>query len=184
MLGRAAIAMWWDISPDIRAEWEDWHTHEHFPERLAIPGFLRGSRWVSGEHYFVLYEAESLDVITSGPYLARLNDPTPWSRKMMPHHRNMVRSLCSILSTSGTALGKHVLTLRLPRRDESLPGSHLLRSEKDRMPAQTTEQKIRGGDATADWIALRFADNEAALANLGLPDAVAGRYALSYMKAA
>ena len=183
MLGKAAIAMWWDIAPDIRAEWEDWHTHEHFPERLAIPGFLRGSRWVSGEHYFVLYEAESLDVITSGPYLARLNDPTPWSRKMMPHHRNMVRSLCSIVSTSGTALGNFVLTLRLPRRQE-IPGAHLLRSEKDRMPAQTTEQKIRGGDGNADWISLVFAQEESALAGLGHPDAIAGRYALSYAKSA
>lgn len=191
MLGKAAIAMWWDIAPDIRSEWEDWHTHEHFPERLAIPGFLRGSRWVCGEHYFVLYEAQSLDVITSGPYLGRLNDPTPWSRRMMPHHRNMVRSLCSIVSrgagaapVSGTDLGKHVLTLRLPRRDESLPGSHLLKSEKDKMPAQTVEQKIRGGDGSSDWIALIFAEDESALAGVQHPDALAGRYALSYSKTA
>lgn len=49
MLGSAAVAMWWDIAPEMRAEWEDWHSHEHMPERLGIPGFLRGSRWVSGE---------------------------------------------------------------------------------------------------------------------------------------
>ena len=46
MLGKAAVAMWWDISADVRAEWEEWHTVEHMPERLGIPGFLRGSRWV------------------------------------------------------------------------------------------------------------------------------------------
>ncbi len=40
MLGSAAVAMWWDIAPEVRAEWEDWHTREHMPERLAIPGFL------------------------------------------------------------------------------------------------------------------------------------------------
>ena len=38
MLGRAAVAMWWDVPPEVRAEWEDWHTHEHMPERLAHPG--------------------------------------------------------------------------------------------------------------------------------------------------
>jgi len=43
MLGRAAVAMWWDVPPDVRAEWEDWHSHEHMPERLGIPGFLRGT---------------------------------------------------------------------------------------------------------------------------------------------
>lgn len=57
--GRGALAMWWDIHPAIRAEFEDWHTHEHFPERLALPGFLRGSRWADadgGAGFFVLYE--------------------------------------------------------------------------------------------------------------------------------
>ena len=47
MLGNAAVAMWWDIAPEVRAEWEDWHTREHMPERLAIPGFLRGTRWIA-----------------------------------------------------------------------------------------------------------------------------------------
>ena len=33
-----------DIAADAIAEHDDWHTHEHLPERLAIPGFLRGTR--------------------------------------------------------------------------------------------------------------------------------------------
>ena len=67
MLGKAAVAMWWDVAPEMKAEWEDWHSHEHMPERLAIPGFLRGTRWIalSGEpSYFVLYEAAKLATIT------------------------------------------------------------------------------------------------------------------------
>ena len=62
MLGKAAVAMWWDVAPEMRAEWEDWHSSEHMPERLAIPGFLRGTRWIaeSGEpSYFVLYEVDA-----------------------------------------------------------------------------------------------------------------------------
>src|SRR5258708_17407321 len=97
MLGRAAVAMWWHVAPEMRAEWEGWHSSEHVPERLAIPGFLRGTRWVaeSGEpSYFVLYEVAHLATMTGGAYLERLNNPTPWARRMMPHHRNMVRSLC------------------------------------------------------------------------------------------
>ena len=45
LLGKAAIAMWWDMAAHWRAEFEDWHSHEHFPERMGIPGFRRGSRW-------------------------------------------------------------------------------------------------------------------------------------------
>ena len=37
MLGKAAVAMWWDVAPGMRAEWEHWHSSEHMPERLAIP---------------------------------------------------------------------------------------------------------------------------------------------------
>jgi hypothetical protein len=159
MLGSAAVAMWWDVDPGMRAEWEDWHTAEHMPERLALPGFLRGTRWVaeSGEpSYFVLYETAGLDTITSGPYLERLNHPSPWSRKMMPHHRNMVRSLCTVRAGWGGGLTQALATVRLSTLDndlkielpraKGLSSAHLLVSQP--LPAQTAEQKIRGGDGT------------------------------------
>ena len=164
MLGQAALAMWWDIEPALRAEFEDWHTHEHMPERLAIPGFLRGSRWIarSGEpSYFVLYEASELAVLTGGAYLERLNNPTPWSRKMMPHHRNMVRSVCQVRATIGRGLPQSLATIRfsgtqrigrLPQR-QGLTGASLLQSQP-LTGIHTTEQKIRGGDASADWVTL------------------------------
>ena len=159
---KAAVAMWWDIAPQVRAEWEEWHSREHMPERLAIPGFLRGTRYIalSGEpSYFVLYEAASLAVITSGPYLERLNNPTPWSQKMMPHHRNMVRSLCLVRAGWGGGVPQFLATIRLSARPQTLPpqtgGFTTMRLlEAQPMPAPTTEQKIRGADATADWVLL------------------------------
>ena len=178
MPGGAAVAIWCDVSPDVSEEFDDWHAHEHMPERLAIPGFQRGSRWVSmdgNNGYFMLYEAEALETIASGPYLQRLNDPTPWSRKMMPHHRNMTRSLCRVQSSHGSGLARALLTLRfspvpgaqerlefwlsaellptLPQR-KGLVAAQLLQAAAASAPAQTTEQKIRGGDASADWILL------------------------------
>jgi hypothetical protein len=177
MLGRAAVAMWWDIAPAMQSEFEDWHTHEHMPERLGIPGFLRGTRWIalSGEpSYFVLYEVSRMATITGGTYLERLNNPTPWSRKMMPHHRNMVRSLCRIRASFGGGLSHALATVRfspssgrsrslskwladampkLPQR-KGLTGMHLLESQPMAGTPQTTEQKIRGTDAPADWVLL------------------------------
>ena len=177
MLGHAALAMWWDIPPSMQAEFEDWHSHEHMPERLAIPGFLRGTRWIalSGEpSYFVLYEASGLEVLTGGAYLERLNDPTPWSRKMMPYHHNMVRSVCRVRATFGRGIAHALATIRLsptpggadaladwlvaralPALAEraGLTAAHLVESQPMN-PGQTTEQKIRGKDAMADWILL------------------------------
>ena len=162
MLGTAAVAMWWDIAPARQAEWEDWHTHEHMPERLRIPGFLRGSRWVSGTSYFVLYELERAATLTGAAYLRRLNHPTPWSRKMMPQHRNMVRSLCRVRAGFGSGLAGALGTLRLsspPRipnisNQKGLSSIWLLQAQPMARVPQTTEQKIRGGDAQADWVVL------------------------------
>ena len=45
--GNAVLAMWWEVSAEDRAELEHWHAHEHFPERLGLPGFRRASRWTA-----------------------------------------------------------------------------------------------------------------------------------------
>ena len=164
MLGKAAIVMWWDVAPEMRAEWEDWHTSEHMPERLAIPGFLRGTRWVRDSSYFVLYEVESLATLTAGAYLERLNNPTPWSQKMMPHHRNMVRSLCLVRDGYGGGVASVMATLSGKRalpRGKGLTSAHLLEAQP--MPAQTTEQKIRGRDGTVDWVVLVGGYDESAV---------------------
>ena len=174
LLGKAALAMWWDIAPEVKADFEDWHSHEHFPERLGIPGFRRGSRWRSatgGEGVFVMYELEGYDTLSSSHYLARLNAPSPWSTRMMPHHRNMVRSQCIVLESNGAGIAAHALTVRLSpaegRSDDlraflkslaeglamkpGLVGAHLLMHRTPAI-ARTTEQKIRGADQVADWV--------------------------------
>src|SRR4029079_18499992 len=115
LLGKAALAMWWDMSASRRPEFEHWHTHEHLPERLGIPGFRRATRWTSaddGEGIFVMYELDDYDVLASPAYLARLNAPTPWSTRLMPEHRNMVRSQCRVLESCGINPARHALTAR------------------------------------------------------------------------
>src|SRR4051812_28268526 len=116
LLGQAAVAMWWSIKPEKRSEFSDWHSHEHFPERTSIPGFRRGSRWTSTfdtEGFFVLYELEAYETLTSKGYLDRLNAPTPWSTKMMPHHLGMVRSQCHVGASFGGGLATSLATVRL-----------------------------------------------------------------------
>ena len=187
LLGQAALAMWWNMAPELRQDFEDWHTHEHFPERLGIPGFRRSSRWTSadgGEGIFVLYELESYDVLSSPHYLARLNAPTPWSTKLMPHHRNMVRGQTRVLESVGAGIARQALTVRLApvagradalrqglkslmdslARQPGLAGAHLLQHQAPDIP-QTTEQKIRGGaDRPVDWVLVVCAYEAAALA--------------------
>lgn len=190
LMGRAALAMWWDIAEPMRHEFEHWHTHEHFPERLAIPGFLRASRWraLQGEGYCVIYELADHGVLASSGYLRSLNGPSPWSTRLMPHHRGMVRTQCHVQASCGAALAAQLLTLRLaddgqeggsaaPTRAAlhdlvgqlpSLPGlagAHLLRHEAPAI-APTREQRIRGGDQAADTVLLVCGYDGAALDTL------------------
>lgn len=174
-----------DVLPETVAEHDDWHTHEHLPERLAIPGFLRGTRWVAihgGPRYLVLYEVEELATLTSPAYLARLEQPTAWTSKLMPHYRGMSRGFCTVSGSFGLGSGHVAVLLRfapdpasaasLRRRllQDVLPqlpdqpgiGSvHLL--EGATAPPMTNEQRIRGRDAGVAWALLATAYREAAL---------------------
>ena len=177
LLGKAAVAMWWSVRPEQRAEFGDWHSHEHCPERMSIPGFRRGSRWTSttdAEGFFVLYELAEYEVLTSKGYLDRLNAPTPWSTKMMPHHLGMIRSQCRLIESFGGGVATSLATIRLSpqagreadlqaqlantlgalAQKPGLTGAHLLRTDTPRTSAPTAEQQIRGKDGTADWIVL------------------------------
>ena len=188
LLGPAAVLLGFDIAPEAIDEHDDWHTHEHLPERLAIPGFRRGSRWVAlqgGPRYMVLYEVERRETLESPAYLERLNRPTPWTAKMMPHYRGMVRGLCTVAASGGTGLGPFGLLVRFgvaPGAAERLPawlqreilealpmrpglGSvHLLQGQV--AATMTNEQRIRGADAGVDRALLVTGYRQDAVAGL------------------
>lgn len=174
--GQAAMLLSFDIVEDVIPEHDEWHTHEHFPERLSIPGFLRGTRWCAtseAPRYLVLYEVDRLDTLASAAYLERLNNPSPWTQKMMPNYRGMVRGLCSVASSHGHGMGHFGMLLRfkpapgseasleawlsgdmlptLPKQ-RGLSSVHLLRSGLT--PEMTAEQRIRGADTGVDWALL------------------------------
>lgn len=189
LLGKAALAMWWQVSAEARPELEHWHAHEHFPERLAIAGFLRASRWTAvddGEGFFVVYELQDHAVLSSPAYAARLNAPSPWSTRMMPLHRQMVRAQCQVEISQGAVTARHALTLRCspaPGRADALQralgemaahlagqpglvGLHVLRHQAPPL-APTAEQQIRGNaDRAADWVILACGYDRATLDRL------------------
>lgn len=157
-----------DVAAETIEDHDRWHTHEHLPERLSIPGFLRGTRWVAtgGEpRYMVLYEVESLATLSSEAYLTRLNNPTPWTTRIMQHYRGMTRGLCTVLGSFGHGQGGAAALIRFAR-DESggaplrrwlleealaaiptttgLGSAHFLQGAQE--AAMTNEQRIRGVD--------------------------------------
>lgn len=186
--GKAAMILSFDVSQDAIREHDDWHTHEHLSERLAIPGFVRGSRWVAltgTPRYFVMYEVDALEVLSSPAYLERLNNPSPWTTKMMPNYRAMARGFCTVMHSVGAGFGYAGLLLRFkpePAAEDSLRAwlqrdilspiptcsglgsAHLLAGA--RSPEMTKEQSIRGADAGVDWTLFICGFNRDALEQL------------------
>jgi hypothetical protein len=172
LLGSAAMLLSFDIAPEAIEEHDRWHTQEHLPERLSIPGFLRGTRWTAtgGEpRYMVVYEVRDLQVLTSEAYLSRLNNPTPWTQRMMPSYRGMRRGLCAVLGSFGCGQGGTAALIRfaweeasagnvhewllaevLPKVPQTpgLGSAHLLQAAQ--AAAMTNEQRIRGADRGVD----------------------------------
>src|SRR5256886_6362022 len=115
-LGSAILAFWADVEPAGEADFNDWHTREHMPERVGVPGFLRGRRYVAvtgAPKYFMMYETESLGTLASPAYVERLNNPTPWTRKSLAIFRNSNRTACRNTLSIGRGVGGAMATIRL-----------------------------------------------------------------------
>lgn len=100
------MAFWAEIDPDYVDRFREWHNCEHMPERVAIPGFVAGRRYFAvGESKGVLmmYETADAGVLASPAYMARLNDPTPWTKESLPHFRNPSRNIYSLVAGEGVS---------------------------------------------------------------------------------
>lgn len=114
--GNAFLIMWHDIVPQSQLEYLEWHTREHMPERLSIPGFRAGKRLVNQAltkyRYGTIYTGDELDVFRSSAYLERLNNPTPWSGRVASDFRNFLRVACLRLASAGIGDGGVIATIR------------------------------------------------------------------------
>ncbi len=177
LLGKGVAAIWHNVLPEIQDDYNRWHVHEHVPERVGIPGFLRGRRYVAirGEpQFFHFYETRALATLTSKDYLDRLNAPTPWTRRIGPHIKDNNRSLCEVVTSLGIGSGAVILTGRIAVADgmgdtlvgwlasdvmpdlveqPGIVGAHLLQGNHRSSATQTAEKAMRGHpDDVADLV--------------------------------
>jgi hypothetical protein len=180
LAGEGAVAIWNDIAEAGRAEFYAWHLHEHMPERVGIPGFVRGRRYRAADEatqpeFFTLYETLSFQVIQGSDYLSRLNEPTKWTRSATAHFQRTTRSSTRVVASYGVGSGGALLTMRfdiadgvehdvLPRLTSALEavarlprisGGHLLGADANLSSKSTAESKDRKDLLTpARWVVL------------------------------
>ena len=126
------MAFWADIGPDHETRFLEWHNCEHMPERVSVPGFREGRRYRGlggSSRYLMMYFTDSADVLGSGAYMERLNDPTPWTRESLGHFRNPSRNVYTVLAGHGrTSLREfpYLISVRFdiaPDADARIPPS-------------------------------------------------------------
>jgi hypothetical protein len=86
MSGKGFLLAMMEPSSSFEEEFQDWYDNEHVPERMAVPGFETGQRFVcqSGfPRYVAFYDLSSLDVLRSPAYLqAHGKGVSPWTLRV------------------------------------------------------------------------------------------------------
>jgi hypothetical protein len=178
LIGHGVLAIWNGIKPEAEDDFVAWHVREHIPERVGLPGFLRGRRYVAVEghpKYFNFYETETAAALSSVAYQARLNAPTDWTKRVVAHFTDTSRTICDVAWSLGVGEAGWVeaivlettqpaeafqaaMRARLGDAIVSTPGIvglHLLKGHVAAGQGDTAEKKLRGvPDKTAGWILL------------------------------
>ncbi len=204
LLGEGVVAIWNGIRPEGRADFYEWHNREHMPERVAIPGFLRGRRYVAAQahpEFFTLYETRSVDDLSGADYLARLNAPTEWTRRATSHFTDTARSLCRVALTAGVGMGGWMMTwryddapagdlkdaLRMLADAAGVTGVHLCITDHGASGMETEEKKGRPTNAVPGYLVMVEGAGdrealEAACAGVSIAGAERGLYRLQYVR--
>jgi hypothetical protein len=177
LAGKGVVAIWNGIRPEGRADFYEWHNREHMPERVGIPGFLRGRRYIAAAghpEFFTLYETATPEVLAGADYLARLNAPTDWTRRATRHFTDTSRSLCRVALSLGPGAGGEMMTWRYdvaPGREEEqrdklvsaltslagapgIVGAHLCIADREASAIETEEKKGRPKNAVPGWVVM------------------------------
>lgn len=113
--GQAFLALWNDIAKSRETEYDQWHTLEHVPERVAVTGVHGARRYVNrtrdSHRYFTLYDVANLAVFESPEYIDLLQNPTPASASMRPDFSNFVRATCAVRQSTGIGIGGAIACL-------------------------------------------------------------------------
>jgi hypothetical protein len=159
------LAIFNNVAPGREAEFEEWFQHEHLAERVAVPGFLIGRRHeaISGQpRYFNFYVTQSVAVLKSAAYLARLDEPTPLTRTIMSEvFKDMIRTVCRRTFRLGAMRGTGVVTVRFGERpaeaalkaaierlmrDNAVACGEIWQAADPREFPISMEERLRGGD--------------------------------------
>jgi len=166
MRGSGFLAIWSDLLPEDETDWAHWMTREHSIERVMIEGFFAcrifRALGMAVNRYFILYDLDKPETVGGAEYLARLDEPTPWSQRMMPRLRNFARGGGRVISTAGIGQGGLIATIPFDTKPEwdadalcrklaamdRVVAARVMLTDLAQTSIQTREKSMRSKDVT------------------------------------
>lgn len=154
MSATAFLALWNSISSSaFQGEYESWHTFEHVPERVGLPGFIEAVRYRSvtglgadaAPNYFTCYWLADINALGSSEYSDVVANPTPWSARMRRELRDFVRMPCMLGGAAGQSSASQLATCCFTGDSQALSA----------LAADELPQRVRRGEVvSAQWGAM------------------------------
>jgi hypothetical protein len=92
MAQKGFLLVFMNPPPAFDEEFNAWYDSEHIPERLSVPGFLTGLRYVNiaggAPRYLAMYDLESFGVMETPAYLrVAFDKSSPWTKRVTARAR-------------------------------------------------------------------------------------------------
>jgi hypothetical protein len=113
--GKGMLIVYTDIGPRHERDFNEWYNREHIDERVNLPGFYRGRRYVSVKgppKYLATYECDSVADLATPSYLALLANQTAWTQTTMKRFSSFKRMAVRIQIDRMHGEGGALTTLR------------------------------------------------------------------------
>lgn len=172
MFAEGMLAIWSDVAPESETDYLHWLTREHALERVTTAGFLgvRVFRAMDFDlrRYFIVYRLESASALSGDDYVGKLNNPTPWTQRIMPTVKNFVRGGGLVTASAGTGHGGFAAALQLDDANATdaealtrklvthnrICSARLLKVDKAGTSIATREKNLRQNDKSFDNLLL------------------------------
>src|SRR5690554_6637269 len=124
---KAALVLWLDIDPAMRAECDEWYVRRHIADRIAVPGWNRIRRYQAvaptKPATMAFYEVDSTESLVSDAYLRLQRNVDSTDVRMRETFSNVARETFSIDDSKAIGEGGIMVSLRFP------PGAAILQGE-------------------------------------------------------
>ena len=92
MAQKGFLLVFMNPPPAFDEEFNAWYDSEHIPERLSVPGFLTGLRYINicggAPRYLAMYDLEHFGVLETPEYLrVAFNNSSPWTKRVTARAR-------------------------------------------------------------------------------------------------